>query len=245
MLGSHESSTKICHHIERYIIREEASVFDRSATYGLLAVGDGPAATPAEATSLHDSDPGQNAIQFDTSDKLLMVCPLPILGPVSMIVCCLQENLSEVEQAFIAAGSQLCSEQLFHWLRISSFWPLHPQDIGEKTIPQELDRDAQAISFTKGCYLGQETIARLDARGQLQKKLCLLEIRSSVPQQGFQVGDQLMVGDKEVGQLCSIANYPASVLWRALALLRRGNFTPGTELQCNGQLARVLPLAGG
>ena len=244
LLGSHESSTKICHHIERYIIREEASVFDRSATHGLLAIGDGPALSPAESALLHDSNPVYSAIQFDTAGKFLMSCPLPILGPASIIVCCLQKKLREAEQAFIAAGSQICSEQLFHWLRISSFWPLHPQDIGEKTIPQELDRDAQAISFTKGCYLGQETIARLDARGQLQKKLCLLEINSSDPQQGFQVGDQLMVGDKEVGQLCSLANYPASGLWRALALLRRGNFTPGTELQCNGQIARVLPLAG-
>ena len=144
----------------------------------------------------------------------------------------------------ISSGSQLCDEHLFQWLRISSFWPLQPYDFGEKTIPQELDRDARAISFTKGCYLGQETIARLDARGQLQKKLCLLEISDSDSPHQLHAGDQLKLGDKEVGQLTSIANFPESNLWRALALVRRGNFLPGTEMECHGQIARVVPHPG-
>ena len=103
---------------------------------------------------------------------------------------------------------------------------------------QELDRDRQAISFTKGCYLGQETIARLDARGQLQKKLCLIEL---TPSREIAIGATLYNGEKEVGHITSLARDPASGSVRALAILRRGNFAAGTQLTGNGFEAQVLP----
>lgn len=244
LFGSHESSLRICNHIERYIIREDASIHDRSSTHALLVTGDGPTDHSKETVPQQPSNVAHSIVQADSAGPFLIGCNLPVLGLGSSVFCCLRERVSEAEQSLVSSGSQLCNEQLFQWLRISSFWPLQPYDFGEKAIPQELDRDALAISFTKGCYLGQETIARLDARGQLQKKLCLLEIsRSDSPHQ-LHAGDQLKVGDKEVGQLTSIANLPESNQWRALALLRRGNFLPGTEMQCNGQIARVLPLPG-
>lgn len=239
-MGSHESSLKICNHIERYIIREDASIYDRSNTHALLVIGDGPVDHSKENTGQHAPNLTDSGIQIDDAGPFLFGCYLPILDAGSCVVCYQRERVEEAERRYVASGSQLCSEQLFQWLRISNFWPLHPSDIGEKTIPQELDCDARAISFTKGCYLGQETIARLDARGQLQKKLCRLEIsHGDLPQQ-LQIGDQLMAGDKEVGQITSIAKSPEGNLWRALALLRRGNFLPGTELQCLGHIARVL-----
>ncbi len=242
LIGSHASSNKICEHIDRYIIREEASIVDHTTTHALLVVGDGPFQGHSASANSRDANRCVSGVQADSAGPLLLGCNLPVLGQGSIVFCCSRDRIEEAEQVFVVAGSQLCSDQLFQWLRISSFWPLYPNDISEKTIPQELDRDPRAISFTKGCYLGQETIARLDARGQLQKKLCLLEIVNSDLEQPLQACDRLIVGDKEVGQITSIACDSDNVTWRALALLRRGNFTAGTEFPCNGQTARVLPI---
>lgn len=59
----------------------------------------------------------------------------------------------------------------FEALRIEAGTPVFGRDITTATLPQEADRDARAISFTKGCYLGQETVARLDAMGHVNKIL--------------------------------------------------------------------------
>lgn len=246
LIGSHENPSKIFNHIDRYIIREEAIVTDHSAAHCLLVIGngDGVGKHDEQTANLVGSDTStvSENVEFDASEIIRFSCRVPILGSASRLLGCRREHGAQAEQKYVESGVSLCSDEFFEWLRISSFWPLSPADIGEKTIPQELDRDQHAISFTKGCYLGQETIARLDARGQLQKKLCLVEIAGNDSQFAFQTGDQLTLGDKEVGHLTSLAQQPGASTWRALAMLRRGNFTPGTELQCRGHIARVLPV---
>ncbi len=214
LIGQHPSPAAVCQHIDRYIIREDARVVDLSAGQRLLV---------SERTlSLPDS-----ILHFQA----------PILGSESILWC---GDHAELEQlATHAQAPQWASE--FQWRRIASFWPIVGQDILEKCIPQEVDRDRAAISFTKGCYLGQETIARLDARGQLQKKLCLLQLDGpAVPP-----GTPLLHEAKPVGQITSAASaerldQPGQLATRALAYLRRGFFEPGTQLECLGSMASVV-----
>src|SRR5690606_22235947 len=61
--------------------------------------------------------------------------------------------------------------ETFHALRVAAGYPWYATDFDDSHLPQEVNREPETISFTKGCYLGQETIARLDALGQVQKKL--------------------------------------------------------------------------
>lgn len=109
--------------------------------------------------------------------------------------------------------------------RIRNFWPL-ACDMNERTLPQELDRDQRAISFTKGCYLGQETVARLDAMGEVQKKLCLVQLDGSTE---MAAGQSLMRDDKEVGKLSSVSPVPPAGKRFALATMRRGSISPGSQ----------------
>jgi folate-binding protein YgfZ len=111
-------------------------------------------------------------------------------------------------------------------------------DIWDKCIPQEVDRTAQAICFTKGCYLGQETIARLDALGQIQKKLSI--VQSELP--ALCSGSQLLAGEKEVGRITSSVQSNAGST--ALAVLRRGFYEPGTELRCGHAIVLVIEPRG-
>lgn len=76
----------------------------------------------------------------------------------------------------------------------------HPADIREKTLAQELGRDARAISFTKGCYLGQETVARLDALGHVNRRLAIL----TAPEP-LQAGAEIRCGEESCGVLTSAA----------------------------------------
>lgn len=247
LLGSHASPSLIANHIDRYIIREDAVVSDVSQEHALFIVGDGPDQHLAEYADGRTSDGSATAdrltaaaaaTRFEPPSPFTCGCPLPVFGPGTLLLCCPSKQAAQAIEKLNANGSEFCTAEQFDWLRISSFWPLHPADISEKTIPQELDRERQAISFTKGCYLGQETIARLDARGQLQKKLCLIELTSKGQ---YAAGDSLYNGEKEVGHITSLARDPASDSVRALAILRRGNFAAGTRLICNGFDAQVLP----
>ena len=64
-----------------------------------------------------------------------------------------------------------CGTAAFDALRIESGTPLFGVDFDEENLPQEVGRDELAISFTKGCYLGQETVARIDALGHVNQQL--------------------------------------------------------------------------
>src|SRR5438876_9836243 len=80
-------------------------------------------------------------------------------------------------------------------------------------LPQEVARNAQAISFTKGCYLGQETVARIDAVGHVNRLLVGLKFASDESPVG---GTSLLAGGQQVGHVTSAAWSP--LLGRALSL---------------------------
>jgi tRNA-modifying protein YgfZ len=120
----------------------------------------------------------------------------------------------------------------FTAIRVASAWPLQGTDFGDAALPQELSRDAMAISFTKGCYLGQETIARLDALGHVNKQIVLVEGPD------VELGASLRNGEKEVGTVTSAAEVDGRRL--GIAMVRRGSNMPGTKLQCANGEAAVL-----
>lgn len=250
LLGSHPEPSRIANHLDRYIIREAAVVNDHSADFTLWTIHDDAShhatghAEAAASGSSSATDPvhagGQSlvdSLELAPASLPAFSCPLPIWGPGTQLLCCPRGQVSELTDKLHSMGYAQCDGDQFQWLRVSNFWPLQSSDISDKTIPQELDRDPLAISFTKGCYLGQETIARLDARGQLQKKLCLVELDAAGQ---YAIGDPLHNADKEVGKISSLARDPAGSQVRALVYLRRGNFDIGTQLSCNGCAAHVL-----
>jgi folate-binding protein YgfZ len=110
--------------------------------------------------------------------------------------------------------------------RIENFWPWFAVDFDDKNLPQELSIDARAISFKKGCYLGQETVARLDALGQVQKRLCLVDITTQpndlVAMPAPTVGQTLHIDEKPIGSITSLVKSPKEQnLWIAFAMLKR------------------------
>ncbi len=83
-------------------------------------------------------------------------------------------------------------------LRIEAGMPAWGKEIDETILPAEAGLDETHISFTKGCYPGQEPIARLRHRGKVNRRLRVLDIESAQP------GDEIRVGDKVVGRVTSV-----------------------------------------
>ncbi len=125
--------------------------------------------------------------------------------------------------------------------RIEHGFPWYGQDIDASNLPQEVDRNDQAISFTKGCYLGQETVARIDALGHVNRVLCgILFPGETVPKVGSEIIDT--TSGKRQGQITSAAFIPSLDGALTLAYVRCSMAEPGTELQCGEQFGRVVAL---
>jgi hypothetical protein len=107
-------------------------------------------------------------------------------------------------------------------------------------LPQEVNRDAHAISFTKGCYLGQETDARIDALGHVNRKLVLLRWQGPEP---LQPGQDLKLEGQVVGRVTSAAWSPRCGGSLALAYLRRGLDRPGTRFETEDGIAEVVEVS--
>lgn len=111
-------------------------------------------------------------------------------------------------------------------VRIEAGEALVGVDIDERTIPQEADLVEGAVSFTKGCYLGQELVARIDSRGRVNRHLRGLVITTNVlPPPGAEV----MVGDTTVGSITSVGESLDLRAPVALALIRR-EASPGDHV---------------
>jgi folate-binding protein YgfZ len=125
-------------------------------------------------------------------------------------------------------------------LRIDAGFPAYGVDITDDHLPQEVGRTARCISFTKGCYLGQEPIARLDAMGHTNRELRrLLCDGTEVPAPGTELRDAAT--DQVVGQITSAAANPHGDGAVALGYLKSKWTTPGTHVRLPDGTAVVRP----
>jgi folate-binding protein YgfZ len=127
----------------------------------------------------------------------------------------------------------------FDVLRIEAGTPVFGRDVNADNLPQEINRDARAINFVKGCYLGQETVARLDALGHVNKILKGLRCEGpEVPAPGT----ALEADTKPAGTITSAAFSPGWNAPVALAIVRANRAQEGTKLTVAGQRAVVVEL---
>jgi len=120
-------------------------------------------------------------------------------------------------------------------LRVETGRPRYGIDLDDTVIPQEAGLNDRAVSFTKGCYVGQETVARLHYRGRPNRHLRGLRLSSLVP-----TGTPLLLGEREVGRVGSVVDSPRFGPI-ALALVRR-EASPGDELSAGDATATVAEL---
>ncbi|TML83013.1 MAG: folate-binding protein YgfZ [Actinobacteria bacterium] len=147
---------------------------------------------------------------------------------------------ADADAVRLALGVEPVSEEAAECLRVESGRPRLGVDFGGDTIPEEAGLNERAVSFTKGCYVGQETVARLHYKGRPNRHLRGLRLSDPVP-----TGTELYLGDRAVGTVGSVMVSPVHGPI-ALALVRR-EAGPGDELVARDPRVRAtvveLPFA--
>ncbi|HEX3314740.1 MAG TPA: glycine cleavage T C-terminal barrel domain-containing protein, partial [Gemmataceae bacterium] len=129
------------------------------------------------------------------------------------------------------------SPETWETLRIEAGWPRWGHEIDENRFVVETGRIAQAICYTKGCYLGQEPIVMARDRGQVNRRLVGLVADGPLP-----VGSRIMQGEIEAVRVTSSALSPRLRKTVALAYAYRGHQEPGSALTFDGTIATIVPL---
>ena len=225
-------------HLDRYLIREDVQLLDQSSAWQQWALC-GPQAAwfCQEKIGLQIGEKNLSHAQTTYEDHAIRFCRTDFFGLPGFLVQ-MEAAICESLATALAAVSATCDASVFECLRIQAGSPLFGKDITPKNFPQEIDRDARAISFNKGCYLGQETIARIDALGQVQQLLRRLQFSESdtLPP----AGSLLEVEGKKAGHLTSVSRIPVDGQVVALGMVRRAHADAGAQLSCGTGMVEVV-----
>jgi folate-binding protein YgfZ len=213
--------------LRRGAVGWQAELHKRTLQQALLSLV-GPHAARAVGSEV-GPELANRAAQVGGADVLLVATDLGV------DVICVAE---EAERVHSALDVPLVPEAAAEVLRVESGRPRYGLDLDDATIPQEAGLNERAVSFTKGCYVGQETVARLHFRGKPNRHLRGLRLSAPV-----ESGTPLVLGEREVGRVGSSVVSPRFGPI-ALALVRR-EASVGDELVAGDARAVVsdLPFA--
>ncbi|WP_230467759.1 CAF17-like 4Fe-4S cluster assembly/insertion protein YgfZ [Lujinxingia vulgaris] len=243
-------------HLRRHIILEKVTLNDRSAeTFVLGLYGRGAARVLAQCGSwAHRMAPGSLNMFSGTWGQLagrgVVVQRVP-WSPEEAFELRLDagdvlEVMKAVEEA-VGRPLSMCGEAGFERLRLAAGVPRFGVELHEKVIPLEAGFE-DAIAYDKGCYLGQEIIARLDTRGTPAKMLRRVSLEAGeAPEVGADV-EALIDGEwVKKGELVSVARDVGGALYRGLVFMKRGAYEVGQTIrvgEVSGELEALQSLPG-
>jgi len=221
------STAAAVRHLTMYSIGREVSVEDRTADTAVLSVI-GP--RTEEVTGIARLAPlavaesrigGTDLLAIGTREGIDL-----LLGAAA---------LAETREVLLGRGAAQASTEAAEILRIEAGDPRFGSDMGTKTMPAEAGIVEEAVSFEKGCYIGQETVARLHYRGRPNRHLRGLRLDGAA-----RTGDEVRLGDRVVGSLGSACLSPAHG-HIGLAILRR-EAEPGAHVAVGAVAGEVVEL---
>jgi folate-binding protein YgfZ len=210
--------------LDRFRIRVAAEVHERSDAWGLveirgeggvdrvtrvagIAVPDGPAA--------HVAWDDRRVVRADWPDRP----GVDVIGP--------RRSVLAARDALLDAGIAEVESDAYEAARLEAGVARLGVDVDERTIPQEAFLDRAAVSFSKGCFLGQELVCRIDTRGHVNRYLRRLRLDGDrVPNRGAEV----VADGATVGTVTSAASVPGESVALALAMVRR-EVVPPAEVE--------------
>ncbi len=238
----------LCSHLDYYLIREDVQFHDRSSEWGELVLAGPQSAEIIERLAAANLPSGNDylaCVSAPWNGRPLMVRRLQERGFQSFHIAGEAADMGPLWRALRQLGAAPCGMRALETIRIEEGFPVIGIDITEKTLPQEVGRNEKAISFNKGCYLGQEIVARIDSRGAVNKVLSGIHFGPLTGPQTADVpsaGGELTHGGQPTGQITSAAYSPGFGVSVALAYLRRQFHEPSTVLDSAWGPATVVDL---
>lgn len=220
-------SEKISRRLEKYIVADDVQIVDASPHYGLLSVQGPEAEAIVRTLDLFADVPAKPLASIKISDAALGEIYLANnarLASTGFDLFVSNQSIGAVWEKLIAgakrAGGQVCGWQAFETARIEAGMPRFGADMDETSIPLECGIEARAISYTKGCYIGQEVINRIHSVGHVNRELRGLRLADDLKELP-QRGDKLFHGGKECGHITSTVKSPSLNASIALGFVRR------------------------
>jgi folate-binding protein YgfZ len=227
--------------LDRLIFSEDVQV--RNVSQELAEVGlHGPSAAAVieRATGVSAAGLGSqyDNLRADAAGMDLTVVRDDSLGLTGFDLYLPHQDADRLRAALAEAGGVPCSEETAEVLRIEAGRPRFGLDMSTETIPLEAGIEDRAISFTKGCYVGQEVIVRVMHRGhgRVARRLVGLVLPGG---QAPWRGDAILMGEQKVGEITSVAESPLMGAPIALGYVHRDHAIPGTDLVVKGSTALV------
>jgi len=242
---------KISARLEKFIVADDVQIVDAAPHYGLLSVQGPKSEIVVRALNLFTEIPAQPFASVKISDATLGEIYLannPRLGTGGFDLFVPNHSLGAVADKLIPAakqaGGRACGWQAFETARIEAGIPRFGADMDETNLPLECGIEGRAVTYTKGCYIGQEVINRIHSVGHVNRELRALRLATdldSLPQRG----DKLFHAGKEVGHVTSAVKSPVFGNL-ALGYVRREANQIGNELilltAAGENSAKIMPL---
>lgn len=222
---------KILAHLNRYLVADEVEIADRSEEYGFICVRGPRAEALIKAVARDGELPAETKQHAMTTIDGAAVCVVrenPGAPAYDLILprssaAAIAEQLTDAGKPLSAAWVGTEAQEV---LRVEAGIPRYGVDFGEDNLLLEASL-ADAVSFTKGCYLGQEIVERIRSRGHVNKKLCGLLLDGAVT---AEAGDRLHAAGKEAGVVTSSVVSPKFGRAIALGYVGKEYWSGGTEL---------------
>jgi folate-binding protein YgfZ len=222
---------------DRYIIMDDVEVADISDKLSVVGVAGPRAAQVLQAASIDVSQLERGQV-VDVTWQGIGISIARNTHPNwdGYEIWFAAERADTVWDALTAAGAKPVGSEALEWYRIGRGVPRYGLDISQRDLPQETEQK-HALSFVKGCYIGQEIVERIRARAILHRTFTGFLIEGEPPQ----AETKIQTDGKNIGDITSAARVPLPSCERTIALgyLRREFAAPGTVVQIGEQKATV------
>lgn len=229
--------------LDKYIIMDDVTLTDETDRYGTLAL-EGPKAADVvkELTGLNLAELPELGWKESAVNEIVCRVFRRSAGSVAGAEFVIErEQLaaawSSLSEAVKSHGGAPVGYTALNALRLEQRIPWFGYDFGEKQIPHEAGLQDSHISYTKGCYTGQEIVERVRSRGHVNRVRVSLKFDSKTPPE---LGTSLLVDGKEVGIVTRSGFSPALDSAIGMGYVRRGKSATGSTLTCNDVIAEVI-----
>ena len=229
-------SNAVAQRLDKFIIAADVQIVDAAPDYGLVSVQGPQAEAVVRMLALPWEIPAKPEGSSTTTDATLGQLYLmnqPRTGTAGFDVFAPTAALGAVADKLVAAAKSLDGRaagwDALELARIEAGIPRYGADMDENNLPPEAGLDARAISYTKGCYIGQEVLARIRTYGQVAKALRGLRLADDLKTLPAK-GDKLFQKGKEIGFITSAVYSPTFQANLALGYVRREANQIGNEL---------------